>query len=75
MLDSTWTLIIGLPLIAILIVLVWRRISAVSVRIQEVKEEMARNPQDPYRALADLMASEEATKPRRDRKTNGGGDG
>lgn len=56
MLDPTWTLIIGLPIIALLLVMVFRRARAVSIRIREVRAEMARNPQDPYRALAELMA-------------------
>lgn len=56
MLDPTWTLILGLPIIAILLVMVFRRARAVSQRIGEVREEMARNPQDPYRAMAELMA-------------------
>jgi len=78
MLDPTWTLIIGLPLIAILLVMVWRRTQAVTARIREVQEEMARNPQDPYRALAELMAQEKTGQREgheRGRKRAGGGDG
>jgi len=62
MLDLTWTLILGLPTIAILLVMVFRRARAVSQRIGEVREEMARNPQDPYRALAELMAEKSGDK-------------
>jgi hypothetical protein len=62
MLDPTWTLIIGLPIIALLLVMVFRRARAVSIRISEVREEMARNPQDPYRALAELMAEKPGDK-------------
>ena len=55
-LDEKWTLLFGLPVIAVLLALAVRRARAVSQRIREVREEMARNPQDPYLALAQLMA-------------------
>ena len=62
MLDPTWTLILGLPIIALLLVMVFRRARAVSIRISEVRADMARNPQDPYRALAELMAEKSGDK-------------
>ena len=52
MLDPKWTLLLGLPVIAALLALAWRRTRALVLRIHEVREEMARNPQDPYLALA-----------------------
>jgi predicted DNA-binding protein len=54
MLDPTWTLLLGVPAIVALLVLAWRRTRALAARIREVREEMARNPQDPYLALAML---------------------
>ena len=55
MLDPKWTLLLGLPIIATLLVLAARRTRALVLRIREVREEMARNPQNPYMALATLM--------------------
>ncbi len=74
MLDEKWTLLFGLPMIAILSVMAWRRAQAVTTRIREEREEMARNPQDPYLALA-MLIEEKKPKPTRGRKRTGGGDG
>lgn len=60
--DSRWTLGLGLPLIAWLLVLIWRRTRAVKLRIREVREEMARSPQDPYMALAMLTEERKTSK-------------
>ncbi len=57
--DARWTLLTGLPIIAWLGTAAWRRSRAVAKRIRDVREEMARHPQDPYQALARLMAEEE----------------
>ena len=57
--DARWTLLLGVPVIAWLSVIAWRRTQAVVRRIQDVRVEMARHPQDPYQALAALMAEEE----------------
>ncbi len=62
MLDPKWTLLLGLPVIAILLVLAWRRTRALIIRIRDVRQEMARNPQDPYLALAALMDEKKAKK-------------
>ena len=58
--DVRWTLLLGVPVIAWLSVVAWRRTQAVVRRIRDVRVEMARHPQDPYQALAALMAEEEA---------------
>ncbi len=60
--DARWTLLIGLPVIALLVAMAVRRSRAVARRIREVKEDMARNPQNPYLALSELMAEKEAAK-------------
>ena len=57
--DARWTLLLGLPIIAWQGATAWRRSHAVAKRIRDVREEMARHPQDPYQALARLMAEEE----------------
>lgn len=57
--DARWTLLIGLPIIAWLGTTAWRRSRAVAKRIRDVREEMARHPQNPYQALAALMSEEE----------------
>ena len=57
--DEKWTLLLGLPLIALLSAMAWRRGQALITRIREEREEIGRNPQDPYRALAMLMAEKE----------------
>jgi hypothetical protein len=62
MLDPKWTLLLGLPIIAALLALAWRRTRALVTRIREVREEMARNPQDPYLALAMLMEEKKTKK-------------
>lgn len=62
MLDPRWTLLLGLPVIAALLVITWRRTQALIIRIRDVREEMARNPQDPYLALAALMDEKKAKK-------------
>ena len=66
MLDAKWMLLLGLPIIAILLALAWRRTRALVLRIREVREEMARNPQDPYLALATLMDEKKAKKTHRE---------
>ena len=48
-------LLFGIPVIAGLTLLAVRRVRALTRRIAEVQEEMARNPQAPYAALATLM--------------------
>ena len=63
--DARWTLLIGLPIIGWLGVSAWRRSRAVAKRIREVREEMARHPQDPYSALAEIMAEDDTKKERR----------
>ena len=60
--DARWTLLLGVPVIAVLLALAWRKTRALAARIRAVREEMARNPQDPYQMLASLMA-EDAPKP------------
>jgi hypothetical protein len=60
--DARWTLLIGVPVIAWLSVIAWRRTQAVVRRIRDVRVEMARHPQDPYQALAALMSEEETQK-------------
>ena len=62
MLDPKWTLLIGLPIIAALLVLAGRRTRALVLRIRQVREEMARSPQDPYQALAMLMDEKKTDK-------------
>ena len=59
--DARWTLLVGLPIIAMLLAMAVRRSRAVARRIREVKEDMARNPQNPYQALSELMAEQEGT--------------
>lgn len=62
MLDPKWTLLLGVPIIAALLVFAWRRTRALVTRIREVREDMARNPQDPYLALAMLMEEKKTKK-------------
>ena len=57
--DACWTLLVGLPVIAWLVATAVRRTRAVRTRIRDVREEMARHPQNPYQALAELMADEQ----------------
>jgi hypothetical protein len=64
MLEETWLLIIGIPVIVVLTVMAVRRARALAARIAEVREEMAKNPPDPYQALSELYAEQEG-KPRR----------
>ena len=60
--DARWTLLLGLPIIAWLGAAAWRRSRAVAERIRDVREEMARNPQDPYLALAQLIDEKQQRK-------------
>ncbi|MGI4789315.1 MAG: hypothetical protein ACRYFS_10760 [Janthinobacterium lividum] len=60
--DARWTLLLGVPIIAWLIVIACRRTQAVVARIREVRAEMARNPQDPYASLAALMSEDQTKK-------------
>ena len=64
--DARWTLLLGLPIIVWLGATAWRRSRAVARRIRDVREEMARHPQDPYQALARLMAEEDENAARKD---------
>ena len=63
--DARLTLLVGLPIIALLAAMAVRRSRAVARRIREVREDMARNPQNPYQALSELMAEKEATTKKR----------
>ncbi len=70
MAEETWLMIIGVPVIAVLAALAWRRARAVTRRIAEVQAELARNPQNPYLMLAELMQepqNDAATASPRDR--------
>ena len=69
--DARWTLLIGVPLIAWLGATAWRRSRAVAKRIQDVRLEMARHPQNPYQALAALMAEEQDGEGSTGRKSAG----
>ena len=71
--DARWTLLLGVPVIGWLSVVAWRRTQAVARRIRDVRVEMARHPQDPYQALAALMAEEEAQKEIKQRKVKQAG--
>ena len=62
LIDARWTLLIGVPIILVLLGLAWRRTRALVTRIREVREEMARSPQDPYQALSELMEEKQAGK-------------
>lgn len=64
--DARWTLLLGVPVITWLGVSAWRRTQAVVKRIRDVREEMARHPQDPYQALASLMAEDEKIAGKKD---------
>lgn len=66
--DARWTLLIGLPIIVLLLAMAVRRSRAVARRIREVKEDMARNPQNPYQALSELMAENEASGKKKTRR-------
>jgi hypothetical protein len=55
MVVSVLLLLFGVPVIVGLTLLAARRVRALTRRIAEVREEMARNPQAPYAALAELM--------------------
>lgn len=68
LIDARWTLLVGVPIIVVLLGLAWRRTRALVARIREVREEMARSPQDPYQALSVLMEE----KPGRERDKRGG---
>lgn len=50
-------LILGVPTILWLAVRAARRMHAIRKRIAEVQADMARNPQSPYMALAELYQS------------------
>jgi hypothetical protein len=68
MVDARWTLLVGVPIIVVLLGLAWRRTRALVARIREVREEMARSPQDPYQALSVLMEEKQG----RERDKRGG---
>ncbi len=70
--DARWTLGLGVPVIAWLAVVAWRRTQAVVRRIHAVRVEMARHPQDPYQALAALMAEEEPQKEVQEKEAKAG---
>ena len=62
MLYTQLLLAMGIPAIIALAVLAIVRARRLAVHIREVKEDMARNPQNPYAALAELMAEREGRK-------------
>ena len=55
MVVTVLLLLFGVPAIVGLTLRAVRRTRAIRARIEEVQEEMARNPQAPYAALAALM--------------------
>ena len=60
MVVSILLLLFGVPAIVGLMLLAARRVRALTERIADVQEEMARNPQAPYAALAELMQDRES---------------
>ena len=66
--DSRWTLLVGLPIIAMLVAMAVRRSHAVARRIREVREDMARSPQNPYQALSELIAEKEPSPKKTSRR-------
>ena len=64
MVVTVLLLLFGIPAIVGLSLLAVRRVRALQRRIADVQEEMARDPQAPYAALAALMQEQEHdTKP------------
>ena len=57
MTETFWMLIVGIPIIVWLLVRAVQRVQSLRERVADVQDEMARNPQSPYQALAELFAA------------------
>jgi hypothetical protein len=55
MIADNWIPLLGVPIIAALVVQTVRRLARLRTRIDEVREEQARNPLPPYAQLSQLM--------------------
>ena len=55
MVEELLMVVLGVPVIVWLTVRAWRQARAVRTRIAEVREELARNPQEVFLAQAELM--------------------
>ena len=76
MVEESLMLILGVPVIVWLAVRAWRQARAVRARMAEVRAELARNPQEVFRAQAELMGEAERLTPKvrsrqSDRETHG----
>ncbi len=67
MVVTVLLVLFGVPAIVLLARTAWRRARALSGRIAEVQEEMARDPRPPFAALADLMQEQGQEREPRDR--------
>ena len=67
MLADNWLLFLGVPVIGLLLAQTIRRVRRLKTRIDEVREEQARNPLPPYAQLSELMQdrSQERTRGKR----------
>ena len=59
MVVTVLVVLFGVPAIVGLLLRARRRVRALTERIAQVQEEMARNPQAPYAALAEIMQERE----------------
>ena len=80
MVEELLMVVFGVPIIVWLAVRAWRQARAVRARIAEVREELARNPQEIFLAQAELMREADRATPkvspkgrarRSDRETHG----
>lgn len=60
-------LVVGIPVIAWLAVRAVQRMQAIKERIADVQEDMKRNPQSPYAAMAELFNPPPPSSPPQER--------
>ena len=64
MVEELLVVVLGVPVIVWLAVRAWHKARAVRARIAEVREELARNPQEVFLAQAELMREADRLTPK-----------
>ena len=70
MLADNWMLVMGVPVIGVLVFMAVQRVRRLRRRIEEVREEMARNPLPPFAQLSELIQDQKTQERTRGKRTH-----
>jgi len=58
MVEDKWLLLASIPVVVFLGISIWRRMSALNRRIDQLKREEASGPINPYQAMYEIMSED-----------------